>query len=239
MDPLAPDDAAAARAALARFAAPERLPDLVRFFRAGPGGYAEGDRFIGARVPEIRRVAREHRDLPLEAVLHLLRSAVHEERLLALLLLVDRHRRSPPQRARIHRLYLENLRYVDHWDLVDTSAEHLVGSHVPPDDLALLHRLADSDSRWERRIAVLATFHHLKHGELRPALAMALRLVHDPDDLVRKAVGWMLRELGRRDRAAEEGFLRQHCRTMPRTMLRYALEHFPEPLRRAYLSGAP
>jgi len=236
MDPV--NDLHTLRLELASLANPETATFLQRFFKTSPGQYGEGDRFLGIRVPQLRSLVRRSRDLPLGAALELLRSPWHEERLLALLLLVDRYRRGgAEERDAIHRAYLANTRYVNNWDLVDTSAEHLVGAHLNPDLLNLLEDLARSESVWERRIAMIATFHWIKRGEFRPTLQIVTLLVWDAHDLIHKAVGWMLREVGKRDRATEEAFLRTHYRSMPRTMLRYALEHYPEEERKAYLRG--
>lgn len=212
--------------------------NLQRFFKTGPGQYGEGDRFLGVRVPVLRRLARVHQDLPVADVLTLLESKWHEERLLALLLLVSHYRRADVAgKQAIHDAYLANTRYINNWDLVDSSAEHIIGAHVAPGGAALLDRLAASANVWERRIAMLATFHWIKRGEFTPALRVAEWLVNDPHDLIHKAVGWMLREVGNRDRETEEVFLRTHCHAMPRTMLRYAIEKFPEGERRRYLAG--
>ncbi len=209
-----------------------------RFFKTGPGEYGEGDCFLGIRVPKLRALARVHRSLPLDAVVEHLRSAWHEERLLALLILVEQHRRGSAEvRERIHRAYLDHARYVNNWDLVDTSAPQLVGAHVDPREPALLERLADSRSVWERRIAVLATFHWIREGAIEPALRIADRLQGDPHDLIHKAVGWMVREVGNRDRQRMEAFLAERYRGMPRTMLRYAIEKLPEARRQRYLRG--
>ncbi|MDZ4198390.1 MAG: DNA alkylation repair protein [Kiritimatiellia bacterium] len=233
-----PPTLAEARRALMAAANPADAAFLQRFFKTGPGDYGEGDRFLGLRVPTTRRLARRFRDLPLSATRSLLQSPWHEARLLALLLLVERYRRgNPAEREAVHRLYLANTHRVNNWDLVDLSAEHLVGAHLNPADLSLLARLARSDSLWERRIAMLATFYWIKRGEFRPAFHVANLLRNDPHDLIHKAVGWMLREIGKRDRAREEIFLRRYGRTLPRTLLRYAIEHFPEPLRKKYLHG--
>ena len=223
---------------LRRFADPRDAEVLQRFFKTGPGEYGEGDRFLGVRVPRLRALAREFRSMPREQVLALLRSAWHEERLLALLLLVEQYRRgSDDDREAIHEAYLAHTAHIDSWDLVDGSAEHIVGAHLDPAKPALLERLARSESVWERRIAILATFHWIKRGDPGLALRLARLLLQDRHDLIHKAVGWMLREVGKRDLAAEEAFLREHYRTMPRTMLRYAIERFPEELRRQYLRG--
>ena len=209
---------------------------LQRFFKTAPGEYGEGDQFLGIRVPRLRHLARRFRELPLEQVLNMLRSPWHEERLLALLLLVDLYRRgTDAERDAIHRAYLDHTAYINNWDLVDSSAEHIVGGHLDPRRLTLLDQLAHSGSVWERRIAMLATFHWIKRGEYRPTLRTAKLLMKDPHDLIQKAVGWMLREVGKRDLAVEERFLLEHYRAMPRTMLRYAIERMPEARRRQYL----
>lgn len=229
------------RAVLREVADPEKAAFAQRFFRTGPGEYGEGDRFLGIRVPELRRIAKRFRELPLVDITEMLRSPWHEERFVALVMLVDRHRRADlSERQAIHEFYLANTSRVNGWDLVDVSAEHLVGGHLDPHDpdtLVLLERLADSASLWERRIAIIATFHWIRRGIFDPTMVIAARLVHDPHDLIHKAVGWMLREVGNRDPAREEAFLREHCLTMPRTMLRYAIERFPEDRRRMYLEG--
>src|SRR5688572_14581146 len=212
---------------------------LQRFFKTGSGQYGEGDRFLGIRVPGLRRLARVHRELPLPDTHKMLASKWHEERLLAIVLLVERYGRADPSgKQAVFDAYLANTRHVNNWDLVDASAPYIVGAHLDPDDMRLLDRLASSANVWERRIAMLATLHGIRQRRFAPALRMAERLVGDEHDLIHKAVGWMLREIGNRDRAAEEAFLRKHCRTLPRTMLRYAIEKFPEPLRRRYLDGS-
>jgi 3-methyladenine DNA glycosylase AlkD len=228
----------AIRAAIRAEANADDAVHLQRFFKTGPGEYAEGDRFLGVRVPATRRVARAHRSLSLDDTLLLLRSKWHEERLLALLLLVDAHSRAADAgRVAICDAYLAHTRYIDNWDLVDSSAAPIVGPHVPPDAIEPLERLARSPNLWERRIAIIATFHWIRAGEFAPTLRIAEQLLADPQGLIHKAVGWMLREVGNRSRPAEEAFLRTHCRAMPRTMLRYAIEKFPEPLRKRYLAG--
>jgi len=156
----------------------------------------------------------------------------------ALVLLVEAYKKADDRRRRsIHRSYLANTRWINNWDLVDCSAEYVVGAHVAANANGLLERLARSKSLWERRIAIVATFHFIKRDEFRPTLKIAAMLLGDSEDLIHKAVGWMLREVGQRDQAVLEGFLRRHHRRMPRTALRYAIERFPEELRRAYLRG--
>ena len=216
----------------------EDAVNLQRFFKTGPGQYGEGDRFLGLRVPALRRLARTYRSLPASDALVLLQSEWHEERLLGLLLLVGLYKRGQAtDRQAIYDAYLGHTRHINNWDLVDASAEHIVGPHVSLDNLDVLDRLARSPDLWERRIAMISTFHWIKLGEFAPALRIANQLVNDRHDLIHKAVGWMLREIGKRDRAVEERFLRKHYRTMPRTALRYAIEHFPESQRRRYLNG--
>jgi 3-methyladenine DNA glycosylase AlkD len=172
-------------------------------------------------------------------VLALLRSRVHEERLLALIILVRRFARGgAADRARIHGLYLAHARWINNWDLVDLSAPQIVGDWLTNRDRSLLDRLATSPSLWERRIAIVATLALIRAGDYADTLRVADALLSDREDLIHKATGWMLREVAKRDRATVEAFLIPRCRTMPRTMLRYAIERFPEPLRQAYLSGA-
>jgi 3-methyladenine DNA glycosylase AlkD len=217
---------------------PERARHSLRFFRTGPGEYGEGDRFLGLTVPQLRAIAREVKDSSLETLEQLLQSPWHEVRLLALLVLVDQHRRgSGAVREAIHRLYLRNTHRVNNWDLVDCSAAQIVGAHLREGDRSLLARLARSASLWERRIAMIATADFIRRDDYGDALRIAEMLLGDTHDLIHKAAGWMLREVGKRDRAAEEAFLRQYASRMPRTMLRYAIERFPERLRRQYLAG--
>jgi 3-methyladenine DNA glycosylase AlkD len=215
---------------------PERGAFAERYFKTGPGEYAEGDRFLGLRAKEMHALAREFQGLPLGEVATLLASRWHEARLLALLVLVRQYPRSTDQaKTAIFRLYLDHTAHINNWDLVDCSAEHIVGAHLRDGDRRLLRRLARSRLVWERRIAIMATFHDIKRGDFRDTLAIARLLLDDEHDLVHKAVGWMLREVGKRDRKLEEAFLRVHAARMPRTMLRYAIERFPESLRQRYL----
>jgi 3-methyladenine DNA glycosylase AlkD len=210
---------------------------LQRFFKTGPGEYAHGDVFIGVRVPATRRLAAECGELPVAQLTGLLHSKVHEERLLALFLLVRAFKRGDdPAREAIYTAYLANTGHINNWDLVDCSAEHIVGPWLADKSRAPLRRLADSESIWERRIAVLATFAYIKQGDATETLRLARRLLKDRHDLIHKAVGWMLREVGKRiGRDELLAFLDAHAATMPRTMLRYAIEHLPRPQRDAYL----
>ncbi len=211
---------------------------LQRFFKTGPGEYGEGDRFLGVRVPATRSVARRYGDLPMADTLTLLRSPIHEERLLALIILTQKYRKGTPgEQSEIYREYLNNTRYINNWDLVDASAEHIVGAHLTDRPRRPLHALARSDCLWERRIAIISTFRFIRNGEFDETLKIAEMLVADAEDLIHKAIGWMLREVGKRDRSAEESFLKRYYQRMPRTMLRYAIEKFPEDLRQQYLNG--
>jgi 3-methyladenine DNA glycosylase AlkD len=224
---------------LESLADPRHSAILQRFFKTGPGDYGEGDRFRGIRVPVLRKLARKYRHLPRAAAESLLPSSFHEDRLLALLLLIDRYYRGDDAvRGGIHRFYLEHTGWVNNWDLVDASAPHLVGHYLQERPKGLLARLAASGILWERRMAIIATFHFIKRGDLDETFRIAASLLGDPEDLIHKAVGWMLREAGKRDVTAAEAFLRTHYRQMPRTMLRYAIERFPEARRQAYLKGA-
>jgi 3-methyladenine DNA glycosylase AlkD len=225
---------------LGRLADPERKGLLQRFFKTGAGQYGEGDRFQGITVPQIRAVARRCADLPRSQIIRILRSPIHEQRLLALLLMVRQvERGEEADRKAIYRLYLANTSFINNWDLVDVSAPHIVGGWLAERSRAPLRKLARSKSVWERRIAVMATLRFIQQGESADALDICRLLLEDRHDLIHKATGWMLREVGKRaSLAAEEGFLREHCRTMPRTMLRYAIERFPEDKRRRYLRGA-
>jgi 3-methyladenine DNA glycosylase AlkD len=226
------------RAELYALADPADAIHLQRFFKTAPGEYGAGDKFLGLRVPALRKLVRDYRRLNDADALEMLASSWHEERLLALMLLVDGYDRGDEsRRERIHRAYLEHTRYINNWDLVDASAEHIVGPHLDAREIALLERLAKSDDIWERRIAIISTFHFIKRNEFAPTLKIARLLLEDSHDLIHKAVGWMLREVGKRDRKIEDVFLKKHYRKMPRTMLRYAIERHPETLRKRYLAG--
>ncbi len=215
----------------------EKAALFPRFFKAGKGEYAEGDRFIGVTVPHVRAVAKEYRELPLPQVRELLSSPIHEHRLTALVILVLKFRRAETaERDKLVRFYLKHLKHVNNWDLVDASAPYILGQWLLGKDTSVLDELAASDNLWERRVAILATFPFIKLGEFSDTLRIAERLVDDPHDLIHKAVGWMLREVGKRSPSVEERFLRKHHKTMPRTMLRYALEKFDDQKRRRYMA---
>ncbi len=234
----APPTLAALRAELHELGSPERGVHSQRFFKTGPGQYGEGDKFLGLTVPMMRSLVRKYRELDDASALELLDSSWHEERLVALILLVEAYGRGDDsRRARIHSAYLANTRHINNWDLVDASAGDIVGGHLKAGDIALLERLARSENLWERRIAIVSTFHFIKRNEFRPTLKVAALLLRDSHDLIHKAVGWMLREVGKRDRKTLDGFLKKHYQRMPRTMLRYAIERHPERIRKQYLAG--
>jgi 3-methyladenine DNA glycosylase AlkD len=223
---------------LQKLANPDKAKILQGFFKTGPGEYGEGDRFLGLVVPVIRKLAKQYQDTPIGEVKKLLMSAIHEERLLALLMLVQRYQKGDDGLKKIvYGLYLESTGYINNWDLVDLSAEKIVGPYLRDRARRPLYRLAKSKSLWERRIAIISTFHYIKNHDYRDTLAVAELLLEDAEDLIHKAVGWMLREVGKRDMGVEERFLRAHYRSMPRTMLRYAIERFPESKRKKYLNG--
>lgn len=217
---------------------PARAAILRRFFKTGPGEYGEGDVFLGLTVPQVRRIVRNHGgEATLADAAALLASEFHEERLAALLLLVEIFRRGAERkRERIFRFYLGHTRRINNWDLVDVSAPSIVGAWPAGRDRRALDRLARSKSLWERRIAIVSTFHSIREGDLAPTFRLAAALLGDPHDLIHKAAGWMLREAGKRDRAALERFLSRHAGAMPRTMLRYAIERLPDRRRQAFLS---
>ena len=236
--PLQRPTLAAVRRALRHCASARDAAFLQRYFRTGPGEYGAGDRFLGIRMPALRHLARAAQGLPLGEVTRLLGSGWHEERLLALLLLVDRYRCADgATRERLYRLYLRQRRQVNNWDLVDLSAPGIVGAHLLHRDPGPLLELASSPLLWERRIALLATLPRIRQGHHALTLRITRQLLRDPHDLIHKAAGWMLREVGKRDRAALERFLGRHAAVMPRTMLRYAIERLPARARARHLAS--
>jgi 3-methyladenine DNA glycosylase AlkD len=211
---------------------------LQWFFKTGPGEYGEGDLFRGIRVPMLRKLCREFPQAGLADVVGLLASPWHEDRLFGLLLLVERYRKADDMgREEIYETYCSQTSRINNWDLVDLSAPQIVGRHLQARDRSPLYRFAASDSLWERRIAIVSTFHFIKQGEFLDTLAIADRLLGDPEELIHKATGWMLREVGKKDQPVLEAFLQQQYSRMPRVTLRYAIERFPEELRQAWLKG--
>jgi 3-methyladenine DNA glycosylase AlkD len=208
------------------------------FFKTGRGDYGEGDVFIGLKVPVQRKLAREFRDLSLTEIKELLTSTVHEERLISLFILIDKYRKADERgKEKIFNFYLKNRKGINNWDLVDISAPKIIGKHLREKDKSILFKFALSKNLWERRIAILSTQEFIKNDDFAPTLQLAEMLISDEHDLIHKAVGWMLREIGKRDRATEEKFLKIHYKNMPRTMLRYAIEKFSETKRKKYLQG--
>ena len=222
------------RRRLRTFAKSERATHSVTFFKTGPGQYGEGDKFLGLTVPMMRLVVREFRELALTDAGALLASPWHEDRLVALMILVEQYRRTPAARAAIFRLYLGHTNRINNWDLVDVSAANVVGAHHEERSRKPLYRLAKSKSLWERRIAIVATLHFIRRNQFEDTLAISKILLDDKQDLIHKACGWMLREVGKRDETLLRGFLDEHAPTMPRTMLRYAIERLPD--RQRYLT---
>ena len=218
---------------------PEHAVISQRFFKTGAGEYGEGDVFIGIRVPVLRKLVKEFNDLPAREVEILLRSPIHEERLLAILLFVRIFKEGDDGvKKDIYELYLKSTEFINNWDLVDVSAEHIVGAYLLNKNKRPLYRLARSKNLWDRRIAIMATFHFVKRRQFSETIKISSILLADRHDLIHKACGWMLREIGKRDRKTEEAFLKERYKKMPRTMLRYAIEKFPEEKRQRYLKGS-
>lgn len=230
------------KADLRQLGSAKKAASSAWFFKTGPGQYGEGDRFVGVTVPEQRTIARRYRDLPLRQVVSLLKSPIHEDRAVALMILVGRfqsatRRRDEAKRKEIYDLYFASMARVNNWDLVDGSAPYIVGGYLIDKRKDVLVKLARSSNVWERRIAMIATHDFIRRGDATWALKIARMLKNDKHDLIQKAVGWMLRELGKRcDEHLLTDFLDQHAAAMARTALRYAIERLPERQRRAYMS---
>ena len=225
---------------LNQYTTPEKAEFLPRFFKTNPGGYAEGDKFIGVTVPDQRKVAKKYyQDLELKEVSQLLKEPIHEYRLMALIMLVYKYEKSKTESAKkaIVDLYLNSTAHINNWDLVDLSADKILGPYLLDKDRDILYQLANSNDLWKQRIAIVTTYHFIKNKQYHDTLALAKILLHHKHDLIHKAVGWMLREIGKRDFAIEYEFLKEHYKKMPRTMLRYAIEKFEEELRQRFLKG--
>ena len=233
-------DANAVRAALEEKAQPEKSAKLKRYFKAGRGGYTERETFLGVPMAEQRRIAKTHSHISSRETIRLLQSRVHEHRLTALLIMTEHYRKAPDQKTRhgIHRTYLAHMRRINNWDLVDTTAPVLIGEHLlHKKDRRVLYKLARG-TLWEKRAAMVATKTFIKHGETEDAFRLAEIFLPEQQDLMHKAVGWMLREVGKHiGIATEEEFLKKHHKDMPRTMLRYATERFPPEKRKKYVNG--
>ena len=217
---------------LRKMANPEKAKVLQRFFKTGKGEYGEGDVFLGVTVPQTREVAKKYKDVGLGEVKKLLDSRIHEERLAGLLILVEKYKKD---RKRIYEFYLKNTKAINNWDLVDLTSHEIVGDYLLDKDRRILYKLARSKNLWERRIAIVATHRFIRNNMFDDTLRISEILLDDEHDLIQKAVGWMLREVGKRDRKTEEKFLKTHYKKMPRTMLRYAIEKFDEKKKNFYM----
>ncbi len=215
------------KADLQRLQNPKKAQVLQRFFKTGKGEYGEGDRFLGITVPEQRRIALKYADLNLENIRKLLDSEIHEHRLTALLILVEKFRKSDDKgKNEIFNFYIKNIGRINNWDMVDLTSEKIIGEFLIGKDKSLLYKLAKSENIWKRRIAIISTYAFIKKDKFQDSLNIAESMLNDKHDLIHKAAGWMLREIGKRDKKTEITFLNKHCKNMPRTMLRYAIEKF-------------
>lgn len=209
-----------------------------RFFKTGKGEYGYGDKFLGIRVPVLRKTAKSFQDISIIEIQRLLKSEYHEVRLLSLLIMVGQYSKGDNgEKEQIYNLYLKNTKYVNNWDLVDSSAHYIIGPWLVDKDRSILYEFVNSKNLWERRISIMSTFHFIKNSEFRDTLKLSEILINDTEDLIHKAVGWMLREVGNRNQEVEEKYLHQHYNKMPRTMLRYSIEKFSKARRQQYLKG--
>jgi 3-methyladenine DNA glycosylase AlkD len=215
---------------------PEKAKQLARFFKTGKGEYGEGDEFLGITVPEQRKLAKKYRDLSLTDIERLLRTRLHEQRLTALLILTYQFPKADAgQRAAIFDFYLQHTQWINNWDLVDVTCRPILGVYLLERDRHILYELAHAKNLWEQRIAIVTTMEFIKHNQFEDTLQLATILLPHPHDLIHKAVGWALREVGKKDQQVLISFLEQYCTAMPRTMLRYAIEHFDQSQRKEYL----
>ncbi|MBL7058842.1 DNA alkylation repair protein [Candidatus Pacearchaeota archaeon] len=221
-----------------KIANPEKAKIYQRFFKTGKGQYGEGDVFLGLTVPQQRSIAKNYLGIGLPKIQQLLKSKIHEHRLVALIILVEKYKKAgDEEKGNIFNLYLKNTKFINNWDLIDLTAPNIVGEFLLDKKRIILYNLAESKSLWEKRISVLATFTFIRNNEFKDCLRICEILLKDDHDLIHKACGWMLREIGKRDLAVEEKFLKKHYKNMPRTMLRYAIERFEENKRQKYLKG--
>jgi 3-methyladenine DNA glycosylase AlkD len=225
---------------LKNLANPKQAKLLQGFFKTGKGQYGEGDIFLGIKVPEQRKVAKKYSELTLTSLTKLLKSKIHEERLVALLILTAKYQKAAKdnnekEQTKLVNCYLSNTKYINNWDLVDLTAHKILGHYLLKRNRKVLYELAKSSSLWEKRISVIATFEFIRNKQYDDNIKIAEILLNDTHDLIHKAVGWMLREIGKKDQAVEERFLKKHYKTMPRTMLRYAIERFSDKKRKFYM----
>lgn len=218
---------------------PEKVQILQKFFKTGKGEYAEGDVFIGVTMPNIRKIAKKYyREISLNEIQDLLNSKIHEERMCALVMLVEKFKKAKKdglERLKIFEMYLRNTHRINNWDLVDVTCHHIVGEFSKKEGTEILRRLAKSDNLWEKRIAIVSTYSFIRKNNFGETLAISDMLLKDEHDLIHKAVGWMLREVGKKNKKVLELFLMQRHKEMPRTMLRYAIEKFPEDERKKWM----
>lgn len=214
----------------------EKAKILQRFFKTGPGEYGEGDVFLGITIPELRKLAKAYILLDFPDLTRLLQSPIHEERMLSLLILMQKYHKNADSQTTCYQFYVDHKTYINNWDLVDVSAPHIIGHYLFDRDASILLRFAKSRHLWTKRIAIVSTFHFIREHKFDNTLKIAEFLLHDQHDLIHKAVGWMLREIGKRDILIEKQFLDQYYTVMPRTMLRYAIEKFDEKERKFYLN---
>lgn len=233
-----PDRISKLRSKIKTLADKEVAETMQWFFKTGKGDYGEGDIFIGLKVPVQRKLASKFKELSLDEIKKLLSSSIHEERLISLFILIEKYQKADEKGKKvIFNFYLKNIKGINNWDLVDISAPKIVGRYLLEKDKSILFKFAASKNLWERRIAILSTQEFIKNNNYKPTLQLAKMLVKDKHDLIHKAVGWMLREIGKKDIALEENFLKVHYKEMSRTTLRYAIEKFPETKRKKYLQG--
>jgi len=211
----------------------------LRFFKTGKGEYGYSDIFLGVRAPKIRLIAKKHIDISIVDMKILIQSKYHEERFLGLIILVNKYSKTKDKKTKnqLYKIYISSFKYINNWDLVDVTCPHVIGKHLIDKDRSILYKWSKSDDLWTKRIAIVSTFSFIRQNDLEDTFKIAEILLQDKHDLIHKAVGWMLREAGKRDLEKEEIFLKKYYRDMPRTTLRYAIEKFPESKRQAYLKG--
>jgi len=211
---------------------PERAEHSKYYFKTGKGEYGEGQVFLGLTMPQQREVAKKYKDLPLEQVQELIESKIHTYRMIALVILTIKYKKNPKE---VFDFYLKNTQYINNWDLVDVTAHKIVGEYLLDKDRAVLYSLAKSSELWEKRISIISTFAFIRRGQLDDTIKIAEILLHDKHDLIHKAVGWMLREVGKKDKQTLTNFLDKYHKEMPRTMLRYSIERFSSEERQFYM----
>lgn len=235
---IKPLTVARAKRALRKFASKKRAETNQYFFKTGPGEYGESDKFIGVRAADLRATAKMFKELSSKETLTLLNSKIHEERSLAVLILVEQFQSGDDaQKKAVCDLYISNSKMINNWDLVDCSAHKIVGVYLEDRPRKILYKLAKSKDLWTKRISIISTFHFIRQNDFKDTLAISEIHLNHEHDLMHKAVGWMLREVGKRNKSVEEKFLKKHYKKMPRTMLRYSIEKFPEKERQKYLKG--